>query len=96
LVDREVAIQQVRAIGTCVAVCGRNTKSPLAAGADTVLLHQAALLVHIRAVYAELRGAYGWPRMWRELRRRGVRVGKERVRLRKRRAGRFSGFDAFC
>jgi transposase InsO family protein len=42
---------------------------------------EAALLVHIRALYAELRGACGWPRMWRELRRRGVRVGKERVRL---------------
>jgi len=41
----------------------------------------AALLVHIRAIHAELRGAYGWPRMWRELRRRGVRAGKERVRL---------------
>jgi transposase InsO family protein len=42
---------------------------------------EAALLVHIRAVHTELRGAYGWPRMWRELRRRGVRVGKERVRV---------------
>jgi len=42
---------------------------------------EAALLVHIRAVFGELRGTYGWPRMWRELRRRGVRVGKERVRL---------------
>jgi len=42
---------------------------------------EAALLVHIRAIHAELRGAYGWPRMWRELRRRGMRVGKERVRV---------------
>ena len=47
----------------------------------------AALLVHIRAIHAELRGAYGWPRMWRELRRRGVRVGKERVRLAMRQHG---------
>ncbi len=46
-----------------------------------------ALLVHIRALHAELRGAYGWPRMWRELRRRGVRVGKERVRLLMQRHG---------
>jgi len=44
-------------------------------------MSEAALLVHIRAIHAELRGAYGWPRMWRELRNRGVRVGKERVRL---------------
>ena len=38
-----------------------------------------ALLVHIRAVYAETRGAYGWRRIWRELKQRGVRVGKLRV-----------------
>lgn len=44
-------------------------------------LTDEALLAHIRAIHAELRGAYGWPRMWRELRHRGVRVGKERVRL---------------
>ena len=44
-------------------------------------MSEVALLVHIRALHAELRGAYGWPRMWRELRQRGVRVGKERVRL---------------
>ena len=43
-------------------------------------LTDAALLAHIRAIHAELRGAYGWPRMWRELLRRGVRVGKERLR----------------
>jgi putative transposase len=42
-------------------------------------LSDEALLVHIRAVYAETRGAYGWPRIWRELKRRGVRVGKQRV-----------------
>jgi putative transposase len=42
-------------------------------------LSDEALLVHIRAVYAENREAYGWPRIWRELRERGVRVGKQRV-----------------
>jgi transposase InsO family protein len=39
-----------------------------------------ALSAHIRAIHSETRGAYGWPRMWRELRARGVRAGKERVR----------------
>jgi putative transposase len=38
-----------------------------------------ALLVHIRAVHAEMHGAYGWPRIWRELGKRGLRVGKQRV-----------------
>ena len=37
------------------------------------------MLVHISAVYAENRGAYGWPRIWRELVKRGIRVGKQRV-----------------
>ncbi|MGA2553110.1 MAG: IS3 family transposase, partial [Burkholderiaceae bacterium] len=39
-----------------------------------------ALLVHIRAVHSESRGEYGWPRVWKELQARGIRVGKERVR----------------
>jgi transposase InsO family protein len=38
-----------------------------------------ALLAHIRAVHAETRGTYGWPRIWRELRKRGLHVGKQRV-----------------
>ena len=42
-------------------------------------LSDEALLVHISAVYAENRGAYGWPRIWRQLRRQGIRVGKLRV-----------------
>ena len=42
-------------------------------------LSKEALLVHIRAVYAENRGAYGWPRIWRQLRAQGIRVGKQRV-----------------
>jgi len=42
-------------------------------------LSDAALLVHISAVYAENRGAYGWPRIWRQLVAQGIRVGKQRV-----------------
>jgi transposase InsO family protein len=42
-------------------------------------LSDEALLVHISAVYAENRGAYGWPRIWRQLRTQGIRVGKPRV-----------------
>ena len=44
-------------------------------------LSDEALLVHISAVYAENRGAYGWPRIWRQLRAQGIRVGKQRVQL---------------
>lgn len=43
-------------------------------------LSAEALLVHMRAIHAEVRQEYGWPRMTKELRARGHRVGKERVR----------------
>ncbi|MBL8352183.1 MAG: IS3 family transposase [Burkholderiaceae bacterium] len=43
-------------------------------------LSDDALLVHIRAIHAQSRGEYGWPRVWKELLARGIRVGKERVR----------------
>lgn len=42
-------------------------------------LSEEALLVHIRAVFSVHRGAYGWPRIWRELLAQGIRVGKRRV-----------------
>ena len=42
-------------------------------------LSAEALVVQIRAVYVAHRGAYGWPRVWRELRAQGIRVGKQRV-----------------
>ena len=35
--------------------------------------------MHIKAIHAETRGGYGWPRTWKELLARGIRVGKERV-----------------
>jgi len=42
-------------------------------------LSDAQLLLLIRAIHAELNGAYGSPRMHEELRERGQRVGKTRV-----------------
>jgi len=42
-------------------------------------LSNEGLLVHIRAVHVANRGAYGWPRIWRQLRAEGIRVGKQRV-----------------
>ncbi len=51
------------------------------------------MLVHIRTIYAENRGAHGWPRIstpaskdrlpgtpvWQQLRAQGIHVGKRRV-----------------
>jgi hypothetical protein len=39
-----------------------------------------ALVTHIRAEFAASKQTYGWPRMVRQLRSAGLRVGKERVR----------------
>jgi transposase InsO family protein len=50
-------------------------------------LSEEALVAHIRAIHAEVRGEYGWPRMTKELCARGHRVGKERVRLLMQRHG---------
>lgn len=38
-----------------------------------------AVLSHIRAIHAEVKGEYGWPRMHKELLARGIQVGKDRV-----------------
>jgi len=43
-------------------------------------LSDEALLAHIRAIHAEVKGEYGAPRMHKELLGRGIRVSKERVR----------------
>lgn len=39
-----------------------------------------ALLAQVKAIHTQVKGEYGWPRMWKELLTQGVRVGKERVR----------------
>ena len=41
----------------------------------------------MRAIHAEIKGEYGWPRMHKELLARGIRVGKERVRVLMQRHG---------
>ena len=56
----------------------RRRKNALDSGGRR--LSDTSLLTHIRAIFAEVKGAYGWPRMWRELCARGLQVGKERVR----------------
>jgi transposase InsO family protein len=48
---------------------------------------EAALVVHMRAIHAEVKGEYGWPRMHKELLARGLHVGKERVRTLMQRHG---------
>lgn len=44
------------------------------------MLSDDALLTHIKAIHTQVKGEYGWPRMWKQLLANGVRVGKERIR----------------
>jgi putative transposase len=55
----------------------RSASQPSRPGARR--LSNEALLAHIRAIHAEVKGEYGWPRVWKELLARGMRVGKDRV-----------------
>ena len=55
----------------------RQTSQPSQPGGGR--LSNEALLAHIRAIHAEVKGEYGWPRVWKELLARGIRVGKDRV-----------------
>ena len=43
-----------------------------------------SLLMHVKAIPAEVKGKYGWPRMWKQLQACGKRFGKDRVRQRMR------------
>ncbi len=56
-------------------------------GRPRCYLSEEALLAHIRAIHAEARGAYGWPRIWKQLQRQGIRVGKQRVQKAMQRHG---------
>jgi Transposase and inactivated derivatives len=55
----------------------RDARKPSRPGSGR--LSDEVLLVHMRAIHAEMGQEYGWPRMWKELLARGHRVGKERV-----------------
>jgi len=58
-----------------------------ARGAQRRWLSDDALLVHIKAIHAETGGCYGWPRIYKQLCTRGIRVGKARVQKLMQRQG---------
>ena len=57
----------------------RQGGKPSKPGANRRISNEA-LLAHIRDIRAEVRGEYGWPKLWKELVASGIRVGKEHVR----------------
>ena len=47
---------------------GRRKKAPKPSKPDAHKRRSdEALLTHIRAIHAEVKGEYGWPKMWKEL-----------------------------
>lgn len=57
----------------------KGASKPSKPGANRRISDEA-LLVHIKAIHAEVKQEYGWPKMWKQLLAQGIRVGKERVR----------------
>jgi transposase InsO family protein len=57
----------------------KTQDKPSKPGASRCISNEA-LLAHIRSIHAQVKQEYGWPKMWKELLARGIRVGKERVR----------------
>jgi putative transposase len=64
----------------------KDADKPSRPGANKRISNEA-LLVHIKVIHAEFKEEYGWPKMWKELLARGIRVGKERVRKMMQRHG---------
>ncbi len=64
----------------------KDANKPSRPGANK-RISEEALLVHIRAIHVEVKQEYGWPKMWKELLARGIRVGKERVQKMMQRHG---------
>ena len=50
-----------------------------ASGMQCRHLSDDALLVHIKAIHAQSRGGYGWPRVWKALLACGIRVANHRL-----------------
>ncbi len=67
------------ALGVSPSGYHEHNKGKQAAKGSRRFISNDALLVHIRAIHAETKGEYGWPRIWKELLARGIRVGKDRV-----------------
>jgi putative transposase len=66
----------VSASGYFDHVAGDEFKTPPKPGRR---LSDEAVLAHIKAAHAGSRGEYGWPRVWKDLLSKGVRVGKDRI-----------------
>ena len=70
---------EVNTIGYFAQLRRQVADKPSKSGPNRRISNEA-LLAHMRAIHAEVRGEYGWSKVWKELVASGIRVGKERVR----------------
>ncbi len=68
----------VSTIGYFDNIRRKGTGKPSKTGANKRISNEA-LLAYILAIHAEIKQEYGWPKIWKELVARGIRVGKDRV-----------------
>lgn len=79
-IEKHGAVWPVARLCRALGVSASGFKAWRAGGRrSSERLSDAQLLVLIRAIHAQFKGAYGSPRMHEELRSRGHRVGKARV-----------------
>ncbi len=57
----------------------KDTTKPSKLGVNKRISTEA-VLIHIKTIHAEVKQEYGWPKMWKELVARGVRMGNGRIR----------------
>lgn len=79
-IDGQRECYPVAAMCRALAVSASGLATWKRGGQVRTRLAEAALLALIRAIHAESKRAYGWPRVWKELQDRGLPAGKERVR----------------
>jgi len=78
-IEKQAGLWPARVMCEVLDVSLSGLKAWRSGGKRSQRLTDAQLLVLIRAIHAQFKGAYGSPRMHEELRERGHRVGKARV-----------------
>ena len=75
-ISLQCGVLGVSASGYFEHIACRGSNAPSKPGRR---LSDEAVLAHIKAAHAGSKGEYGWPRIWKDLLAKGVRVGKDRI-----------------
>lgn len=78
-IDRQRGSYGLEFLCTALGVSPSGYSSWKHGGGCRKRLTHAQMLVLIRAIHAQCKGAYGSPRIWREIRDRGIPASRERV-----------------